>query len=181
MNADVFRSIFGNSVITETIISCSESQDDLGVVLRLHLVTENFLEAFISGTVNKKDMFSTVSKNDEKLRLSYSQKLCLAWKLGLPLPAFKALKKFNTLRNDLAHQIQTNFIDESIIESMTTHVMNIDGDTDYPLIEESAQFFSKDGDASPVYNLNSPTTPGRIKLMIVISALIRRTTLKYIT
>lgn len=176
MNKNIFQTLFGQEHIANAIISSSESKDDLGVVLRLHLVTENYLEAFICAAIGKEDLFDTEPSEGKAFKLNYYKKLELASKFGLPISSFKAFDKLNSLRNSVAHRIQTDFIDDAVIASLTSHVTSIDGNTDSPLVEQSAEFFNGDGSSRELHHLNSNNSPNRIKLMIIVSALIRRTT-----
>lgn len=176
MDTFIFRKLFDQNSVTNAIIASTESEDDLGVVLRLHLVTETFLEAFICSGIKNETLFSTAPDAGRHFKLNYFKKLEFAAKLGLPLSSFKALEKLNTLRNNLAHRIQTDFIDDSIIESLSSHVRTIDGDTPILLNEEQAEFFNEDGSQRAYYTFNSTSTPNRVKLIMLVSSLIRRTT-----
>jgi len=176
MNFEIFQTLFGRQSVANALISSSESSDEIGVVLRMHLVTESFLEAFISAAVNNVDMFSAEPTDKVILRLNYQSKLGLALKLGLPLPAYKAMDRLNTMRNKLAHRIDNELIDESVLESLSTHVKSIQCGESHHLSEEGAEFFNSDGSSRSVHKLSDPATPNRIKLMIIISALIRRAT-----
>lgn len=173
MNTFIFRKLFDSDSVTNAMIASTESKDDLGVVLRLHLITETFLEAFICSAIKNESLFST--EGGRPFKLNYYKKLEFAAKLGLPQSSFKALDKLNTLRNNLAHQIQTDFINDSIIESLSSFVRNIDGDATLPLHEEMAEFFNEDGSQRARYSFKSTDTPNRVKLIILVSSLIRRT------
>ncbi|WP_312630968.1 hypothetical protein [Pantoea piersonii] len=176
MNLFIFRKLFDNDSVRNAFIASTDSTDDLGVVLRLHLVTESFLEAFICAAIRKEDLFDTDPKEGRTFKLNYFKKLELAAKLGLPIATFKALDKLNQLRNNLAHKIQNDFIDNSVIESLSSHVKSIGGEDKVPLAEEAAEFYNEDGSKRAKYHLKDPKTPNRVKLMILISSLIRRTT-----
>jgi len=176
MNFEMFQTLFGRQSVANALISSSESSDEIGVVLRMHLVTESFLEAFICAAVNNANMFSTEPSDKVVLRLNYQSKLGLALKLGLPLPAYKAMERLNTVRNKLAHRIDNGLIDEALLESLSTHTKILQCGENHYLSEEGAEFFNADGSSRGVHKLSDPATPNRIKLMIIISALIRRAT-----
>lgn len=176
MNLFIFRKLFDTDSVRNAFIASTDSTDDLGVVLRLHLVTESFLEAFICSAIRKEDLFDTEPKEGRVFKLNYFKKLEFASKLGLPLPTFKALDKLNQLRNNLAHKIQNDFIESSVIESLSSHVKSIGGEDKVPLADEAAEFFNEDGSKRATYFLKDTDTPNRVKLMILISSLIRRTT-----
>ncbi|MCS3401400.1 MULTISPECIES: hypothetical protein [Pantoea] len=176
MNLFIFRKLFDTDSVRNAFIASTDSADDIGVVLRLHLVTESFLEALICSAIRKEDLFDTEPEEGKAFKLNYFKKLELAAKFGLPLPSFKALDKLNLLRNNLAHKIQNDFIENSVIESLSSHVKSIGGEDKVPLAEEAAEFFNEDGSKRATYRLVDADTPNRVKLMILISSLIRRTT-----
>lgn len=176
MNLFIFRKLFDTDSVSNAIIASSDSTDDLGVVLRLHLVTESFLEAFICSAIRKEDLFENDPKDGRAFKLNYFKKLEFASRFGLPQPTFKALDKLNQLRNNLAHKIQNDFIENSVIDSLSSHIKSIGGEDKVRLSDERAEFFNPDGSKKGTYHLNGSDTPNRIKLMILISSLIRRTT-----
>ncbi|MSE15559.1 hypothetical protein GKC49_10615 [Pantoea agglomerans] len=176
MDREIFQQLFGSTSVANAIISSSESVDDIGVVLRMHLVTESFLEAFICSALGSAEVFSTDSDDRVVLKLNYHSKLGLAYKLGLPLPAYRAFEKLNGMRNKLAHRIEHDFITDSTLDSLTSQIRNIDVGITHPLEEEQAEFFHPNGDSRGVFSLTSEETPKRVKLMILVSALIRRST-----
>jgi len=175
MNIFIFLKLFDTNSVNKAFIASTDSSDDLGVVLRMHLITESFLEAFICSAFQKKDLFEIESKEGKAFKLNYFKKLELATKLGLPLSTYKALDKLNVLRNSLAHKIDNDFIGNSVIESLAFHVKSIGGEDKVSLAEEGAEFFNKDGSKRATYHFNDSKTPNRVKLMILISSLIRRT------
>ena len=177
MDKRIFHKLFGSVSVGGAIVSSFESEDDIGVVLRIHLITEAFLEAFICAAVGNEKIFDNSKSDAIFFKLNYHSKLGLAYKLGLPVPAYKVLEKLNSLRNKLAHRIDEVIISDNVIATMANFTKEIDGDKSFPLIEEKAEFFKPDGTSEKVYSLSSPSTPNRIKLLIVMVALIRRTDL----
>lgn len=175
MNNFIFIKLFDNKSVRNALIASTESKDDIGVVLRLHLITENFLEAFICSAIGKENLFDSTSKEGRPFKLSYFKKLELASKLGLPTPSFRVLDKFNSLRNGLAHNIHTDFIEKSFITSLADLIRNIDNDVDLSLNEESLELFDSDGISKGSYEFKAHETPNRVKLIILVSSLIRKT------
>lgn len=72
-------------------------EDDLGVVLRVHLRIENVLNRFLNAMAPFPDYLDGAS-------LRYYQKVRLALALGLVPEAEPSLRAFGKLRNDFAHQ-----------------------------------------------------------------------------
>ncbi|MBS0854959.1 MULTISPECIES: hypothetical protein [unclassified Tatumella] len=176
MNREIFQQLFGSASVANAIISSSASTDDIGVVLRMHLVTESFLEAFICSAIGKSELFSVEPDDKITLKLNYHSKLGLAQKLGLPIPAYRALEKLNGMRNKLAHRIEQDFITDPILDSLKTQVSKIDTFATNAIEEEKAEYFYPDEGSKRSYSLTSEETPKRIKLMILVLALIRRAT-----
>ena len=168
--------MFGRLSVANALISASESSDEIGVVLRMHLVTESFLEAFICSALDNANVFATESDDKVVLKLNYHSKLVLAQKLGLPLPAYKGLEKLNNLRNKLAHRIDHDLVTKPVIDSISSHVRNIITEPNITLEEERAEIYNTEGESTGIHSLSSNNTPNTIKLMILISSLIRRTT-----
>ncbi|WP_455810772.1 hypothetical protein [Pseudomonas graminis] len=180
MNIFIFQRLFDNRSVHKALIASTECTDDIGVALRLHLITENFLEAFICASIGKENLFDPKPNSGRPFKLNYFKKLELAEKFGLPIQSFRVLDKFNSLRNDLAHKITTETIDKNLIASLADLVRNLDNDIDLRLDDECAEFFNAQGTSNGVFPFKSEETPNRIKLIIIISSFIRRTISKCI-
>ncbi|MGE4879076.1 hypothetical protein [Yersinia enterocolitica] len=174
MNVKMLKDFFKGSDFADGIIAVSETDDNLGSVLRVHLLSEMFLEAFICSSVGNKELFDPKPLDKVRFNLTYSNKLKLALKLGLPTPIFKAMDTLNDLRNGFAHNLGQSEIKDSYLESMISHINKIEGTGDLPLSEQGAQFFNKDGTVRARYFLESDETPNRVKLLILYAALVRR-------
>lgn len=100
-------------------------QDDIGVVLRLHLLTEQVVENFICAVCNQPNMFWFIEgKNESKITVSYDHKLKIAKTLGLPDAVYKVFQRLNTMRNKLAHRIGHGTIDSGALEGLMDVVKN---------------------------------------------------------
>ena len=174
MDVTMLKSFFEGPEFADGIIAVSETEDNLGCVLRVHLLSEMFLEAFICSTVSNKELFNPKPLDKVRFNLTYSNKLKFAFKLGLPTPMFKAMDTLNDLRNVFAHNLKQDDIKDSYLESMILHINKIDGTGDSPLTEQGAQFFYSDGTVRAKYSLESDETPNRVKLLILYAALVRR-------
>jgi hypothetical protein len=87
--------------------------DELGTVLKCHLITEYYIDQYISKS------YPTVISWD-KIRLNFSQKIEVINNpqtlTGIYYPALKSL---NTLRNKFAHKLGYKIIEEDLIEIRT--------------------------------------------------------------
>jgi len=86
----------------QTIIAASETEDELGSVLRLHLAVEQLLVFYI-----KEKSSGEISKY-AKLPRDFGGKLSLAAAFGLPLPIVRTIYQLNIIRNKLAHNPDTS-------------------------------------------------------------------------
>jgi len=180
MNIFIFQKLFDNKSVHKALIASTECKDDIGVALRLHLITENFLEAFICASIGKENLFDPKPDTVRPFKLNYFKKLELAERLGLPMQSFRVLDKFNGLRNDLAHKITIEAINKNLIASLADLVRNMDNDSDLHLDDECAEFFNANGTSKGFFSFKSKETPNRIKLIIIIRSFIRRTISKCI-
>ncbi|MGR5150125.1 hypothetical protein ACQKP8_26715 [Photobacterium alginatilyticum] len=95
----------------------SETNDSLSMLLRVHLISENILEELIKIT------FEDKAKAILSLQLNYKQKLDLVRQLqlddGVPVLAdfvVGSLRKLNSLRNKLAHNLDFEISNEHVFE-----------------------------------------------------------------
>lgn len=174
MNVTMLKDFVEGADFADGLIAVSETEDNLGSVLRVHLLSEMFLEAFICSSIGNKELFDPKPLDKVRFNLTYSNKLKLAFKLGLPAPVFNSMNTLNELRNGFAHNLGQSEIKDSYLESMVSHINKIEGTGDFPLSEQGAQFFNKDGTVRAKYSLESNETPNRVKLLILYAALVRR-------
>ena len=81
MNKKIFdEMVLLNEQTWERLSSIMQSEDDIGVVLRLHLVTEKIIEAWCCAASNNVNFFDGFGEN---LTMSYAAKLKLATNFGL--------------------------------------------------------------------------------------------------
>ncbi|WP_368893577.1 hypothetical protein [Kluyvera ascorbata] len=116
MNANLFMSMFmGNEQTWARMNSTLASEDDIGVVLRIHLLTEKMLEAWCCGASNNPSFFDGFG---ESLSMSYMAKLKLASNFGLSSFSYNELKLINKIRNARSHQIDNAAITDAEINSL---------------------------------------------------------------
>lgn len=100
------------SVVAGKIIEAAETEDVLGCVLRMHLVSEYFLASFIDCSASK-DMKSFLGSSKY-----FSDKLRIAVALGLPIPFANVLRQINKMRNQLAHEELTGTVSEVDVQTL---------------------------------------------------------------
>jgi hypothetical protein len=85
------------------LMSISDKQDDISIILNTHLHIEYWLEEFIKGNLRKPEKLFSSS------RLTFIEKLSLAESLGFDLNdecgIADGIKKLNTIRNRIAHRL----------------------------------------------------------------------------
>ena len=85
--------------LQSTLLASFDEEDDLGVVIRSHVVVEQYLNKLIVAlNVNEKYL--------NKMGLSYFQTVQLAIGLGLDSRFESALNNLGSIRNDFAHNIR---------------------------------------------------------------------------
>ncbi|EKF9302916.1 MAG: hypothetical protein RPT12_17260 [Vibrio anguillarum] len=98
--------------------SVFEKEDDLGVVLRAHIIIENIIEDFIGSRVQDVKAF-------QKMKLTFEQKKHMAMALGFDSRFDRPLKNLTTLRNKFAHDLRDN-INQSDINNFYKSFDEID-------------------------------------------------------
>lgn len=102
---------FSNIFDVNSIITAMNTNDEIGAVLRIHFMLENFIELWCNKISKNEDFFNF------RPRPSFSLKLEIAKKLGLNAEMARFIKTFNTIRNDMAHQ-KENFLSTDIFDSL---------------------------------------------------------------
>ena len=91
-----FSDEFSTVLNPDDYLSILESRDQLTVVLRSHLITEEFLNLWCKKTTSCDALF-------DRCFVPYKTKNQIARNLGLPDQAFSALDYLNDLRNKFSH------------------------------------------------------------------------------
>lgn len=170
MNPTVFRDIFDSDTVVQAMISTSESEDDLGCFLRLHLISETYLEAFISSSLNISDLFAESPPDGIALQMNYASKAQLALKLGLNKSGFKAFMLLNKTRNKAAHNMGAELITKDLLNNLKNYAHSIGKRKPNELKDHVARFYNDDGTIRADYKFDSELTPARVKLMIILAA-----------
>ncbi|NHR07910.1 hypothetical protein HA052_22205 [Chromobacterium haemolyticum] len=130
--------------------------DDCVTVLRIHLMCEQMLVAWICATKNDPNHF-----NNQKHKPTFSEKLKLASRLGFPEPIEEAFSIINDQRNNFAHDIKFKSIDAGFIHKLTAIVSGFNGRGFDP---ETISVMKSNG---VKYAVNCAHTPDSFKLCII--------------
>ncbi|EOI1327382.1 TPA: hypothetical protein ACIJOS_001870 [Citrobacter koseri] len=168
MNKNIFNEmVLYNEQTWERLSSMMKSEDDIGVVLRLHLITEKIIEAWCCAASNNPKFFDGFGEN---LTMSYAAKLKLASNFGLNDFSYQELKEINRIRNARSHQIDNAQITDKEIQKMITHISE-GGQKD--LIEDEKFGIWVDGQG---IHLNKDGIPNREKFIAILAGVIHRIT-----
>ncbi len=86
-----------DSLDFKMFIDAAETEDEIGVVLRMHLAIESLLDRFLGLRI------TSALAPYIKLPEYSAQKVALAAAFGMPIPFLAAAKEVNRIRNDIAH------------------------------------------------------------------------------
>jgi hypothetical protein len=82
---------------TEKLIDAAETEDEIGVVLRMHLALEKILNHFLRSRITN-ELTPYI-----KVPGYTAQKIALAAAFGMPVPFLAATHEVNRIRNGIAH------------------------------------------------------------------------------
>ncbi|MFC2541171.1 hypothetical protein [Neisseria sicca] len=108
----------------EILDQIRDTNDEIGTVLRIHLICEQFLEIYICSICNQEKLFCFQEKansEEQKITISFDHKLKMAKSLKLPDWGYNIFVNVNTIRNRLAHRINGQ-IDYSRLESILSFI-----------------------------------------------------------
>ncbi|MDU3913790.1 hypothetical protein [Kluyvera ascorbata] len=172
MNIYVFMNVAKFDIVPGSMIQIMSTTDNIGAVLRSHLICEQLAEAWVCGVCNNENVFGS---DEDRVRIECDAKLKIARNLGLPVPLYNAMKRLNTLRNLFAHTHQTD-IDDSVITSIADNIRNMTEDrTLIGMRDPEIQIYGEDGSVATDYLFSSPGTPNRLKLGVLAAEIIRHT------
>ena len=92
------------------VTSAIETDDEIGTVLRLHLLIEEALDVFVQ---EKREGDIAVIVRQPR---DFGMKLSLATAFGLPVEFGLVIRKINAIRNNLAHARSDELVDNDIRE-----------------------------------------------------------------
>lgn len=168
MNPEIFASQFAvNEATWQRIERLVNTEDDIGLILRAHLITEAMIEAFCCAVVDNQNLFDGFGEN---ITMTYAAKIQLASNLGLNEHSVAELKRLNKIRNVRSHQIDNAEITDAEIDSLRSFISR-GGQED---LVNSARFGIRVGDID--MNLNRPDANNREKLIAILGGIILRLT-----
>lgn len=166
MNTDLYESKFiMNEITWSRLLGLLRTEDDIGLVLRGHLITEAMLEAYCCAAVDNENLFEGFGAN---LTMPYAVKIQLASNLGLNEHSVAELKRINKIRNARSHQIDNAEITDAEIDSLRAHISR-GGQED---LVNDIRFGMKVDDAEAY--LNRPGASNREKFIAILAAIIHR-------
>ncbi|ABY99294.1 hypothetical protein HMH05_02935 [Pseudomonas sp. SbB1] len=155
-NEDIYYKLIGRADLkTELNTLMHNTKDDVLVVLRIHLMCENLLEAWICAATHRLDFFN----HPQELRLTFNNKLGIAYNLELPKAAYDFLHQINKTRNEFAHKLNKKTITVGLSSKLERIIAKL-----VPLSPPKMQIM--DGDME-VDSLQSESTPERLKLCMI--------------
>jgi len=175
MNPVIFIKIFGEVDISKLFLSIDQNEDELGSVLRVHLLSERLLDAWIAAHLDKEDLFQSSPGEKIKFNPSYGVKLGFAKKLGMHAGLCTCLQTINKIRNSFAHRYDCEPLSDKDMQAMVSilkgiplpgNVRRVD-DVDFTIIDIN-------GKEKKRYLFNDEKTPNRIRLTIIFSNIMAR-------
>ena len=141
------------------LLESLEHEDDLGMVIRAHIVVEQFLNAIIKSYVVDFDSY-------KKVKLSYEQTYLFAIAIGVN-PRFKsALKAIGTIRNGFAHNLRATTITKQDSDALYKSLDKMEKET----LQSDYKKIIKDFDEAP-FNQISPRQKFMYCVIIIGAAL----------
>ncbi len=127
--AEEIRTIMDSNLLLQAM----ETEDDVGRILRSHLLIEQTIETFLGWTIT--DNMKPVVKVPQQ----FNQKIVLATALGLPQQIAVAASTLNTIRNKVAHRVGAT-LETADVSNFTRAVNNVREilDVAVPPLEESS-------------------------------------------
>lgn len=166
MNAKMFDEMtLLNEVTLGRMSAMMKSEDDIGVVLRLHLLTEKIIEAWCCSASNNSRFFDGFG---ESLTMSYAAKLKLASNFGLNEFSYLEFKEINKIRNARSHQIDSPQITDKEIQKMLSLISN--GGQKNLVSNDKFGIYV---DGHQIY-LHDPNISNREKLIAILAGVIKR-------
>jgi len=155
-NEEIYYKLIGRADLKKELNTLmNNTKDDVLVILRIHLMCENLLEAWICASTDRPEFFS----HPEDLRLTFNNKLGIAYNLDLPKAAHEFLAQVNKARNEFAHNLHKKTITNGLSSKLERIIAKL-----VPLSPPEMQIM--DGDRE-VDSLRSESTPERLKLCMI--------------
>ncbi|ATG17188.1 hypothetical protein CO695_13110 [Providencia alcalifaciens] len=173
MNKQMFEDKIAKIGAAKLMIQAIRTEDDIGAVLRIHLLCEQLSEAWICAACNADNFFG---EGNYSVKINCSDKFKLARNLGIPDTLCSGLKMINAIRNNLAHGSGHNLISDESIDKLVNLLkgFQLENQSNKWGIDVPILVNSQDGLTSYEYSIYDKNTPNRIKLYICFSFLMSR-------
>lgn len=173
MNKQMFINKVNEIGVNKLLMQAIRTEDDIGAVLRIHLLSEQLSEAWICAACDAGNFFG---EGNYSVRINCSDKFKLARNLGVPDALYSALKMINSIRNNLAHGSGHNLISNESIEKLVNLLkgFQLENPADAWQIDDPLLVKSKDGSTITEYTIYDENTPNRLKLFICFAFLMSR-------
>ncbi|MGG4610168.1 hypothetical protein [Providencia sp. Me31A] len=173
MNKQIFIDKLAETDSVELMIQSIFTEDDIGAVLRIHLLCEQLSEAWICAACDANNFFG---EGNYTIRMNCSDKFKLVKNLGLPEQLCSCLRIINKIRNNAAHQIGRELIPNESIDSLIKILREYKADnpSDDLSIDSPLETYNEDGTISGNYSILDKGTPNRIKLFICYVVLYKK-------
>ena len=176
MDAKIYMDVFTSIDVNGFIIRASQTEDSTGTVLRVHLLCEKMIEAWVCASTGFAQLFDD---DGNQLLIECSSKLKLAKNTGLPEGLCKAFKVINTLRNDVAHNPSRQDIPDTKISSIRAHLDNHLKSKNKDLTEKHyIQTSSDKGDEVKYVTFDSAEPSNKQKLCLALSIIVGEMTVE---
>ncbi|WP_434657328.1 hypothetical protein J3P96_11925 [Pseudomonas sp. R3-56] len=142
---------------SDILIAAAETDDEIGCVLRIHLMVEQFLTVYVREK-RQPELKAFVSSPRE-----FGQKLAYSTAFGLPLPIAAVAHQINNIRNKMAHNMDQSFNDGDIQQLARLVNQMSDVDLSFTPVEKRTISLSL---KRPGETLTYTTEGNRIKFLI---------------
>lgn len=122
MNLAIFQDTLYSIDVNDFVLKAAQTDDLIGAVLRLHLVGEKIIEAWICAASGFSNFF--LEDKNKQFIIECDIKLKIAKNMGLPKSLCTTLKTLNSLRNSIAHDPKLQDIEPKKIDSMMEGLRN---------------------------------------------------------
>ncbi len=139
--------------INKTLMQMMESEDDMGMVLKSHVIIEKYLHALNESLMKDRSIY-------RELRLSFMSTVKLSAAIGLNNRLIPVLRSIDKLRNKYAHSMKTDLTKND--------VNNIIGQMDEFDVEEMKKILKKSNEEMGMNMKLTNMEPGQKFIAIAI-------------
>lgn len=164
MDARIFMEHYNGIDIGTLFIKATTVDDDIGTTLRVHLLCERLIEAWICAHCGCQNLFGG---EKDRVKIESDSKIALAANLGLPKQIVKTLKTINSLRNDIAHNSDKQGIPDGRIQSMTATMSEYLTSVGKDINEQGVLINDEDGNPIETVTLAADSSKNRLKLCLI--------------